>query len=868
MRAKNKKTIQAVILSGLLSAIILTVALFVLKLSPFGGKALSAMDADFQYLDFYLYFKDVLEGKNNIGYTFSKTLGGSNIAVLSYYLSSPFCLLLAFFEKSNLHVYFDLMVVLKLSLASMTCCYYLLKRFEKNICKDIHLIFAVILAVGYGLSQYSIAQCSNMMWLDGVYMLPLIMLAVYRVVNNSSLWRLTVVIAYSILANWYIAGINCLFSIAWLVLEIGLWIGEHKIEKCKFKNIVSTIVKYGIAMADGVLISAVLFLSTIFALQNSTRGSLQINRLFDTRMIGNIFSAIDHYVYGSASAYGEVALFCGTLTIVVVITLFLSKEVERYKKVILGIAACFGIFMFYWNPLCVLFTLLKNAESYWYRYSHLGIFILIFLAGTAVFTIKEKANSKLPLKSGILFSLLLLATVYPRMMDNYYNVILMVVVSVCIGGSLSILSIDFVSEKRKNVVRTFAVVGLFVICVGEIQYNTIQMMKLYQADDVESFKTYEENTEQQILEIKQYDQSEYRVSQTSTRNMSDNGITAFYNEGLAYNYRSISGYTSSPDDNQRQFLDRLGYRACGENLCVVNTSIISADALMGVKYVLSKYPINGLISVDSLGKYNDKNTYENPFCLPMAFKYQKKGSELNLENPFVFQNSLYKELSGEEADIFIPLQYEVIQEGDISSGSPLVYNITVPAGNYTIYGNLPWNEEINADISVNEKYSLKYACWLSPSVFYIPVDENADCAQIIIQSPISYNLNREKIQFYALDLDKLTSISGKIQENEVEKYTIQNGNISMEVNTNKENEAVYLAVPYDKGWRITKNGQIIKADLVGDCMYSIPLSAGENIIEMEYHVPGLKAGAVVSFIGVIGLFLLILFETRTKIRRN
>ncbi len=55
--------------------------------APFGNKSLAVDDASIQYLDFYAYFKDVLAQKNSIFYTFGKTLGGTNIAVFSYYLS-------------------------------------------------------------------------------------------------------------------------------------------------------------------------------------------------------------------------------------------------------------------------------------------------------------------------------------------------------------------------------------------------------------------------------------------------------------------------------------------------------------------------------------------------------------------------------------------------------------------------------------------------------------------------------------------------------------------------------------------------------------------------------------------------------------
>ncbi len=73
-----------------------------------------------------------LSGKNNITYTFSKTLGGNNLGVFSYYLTSPFMLLCVFFKKTQLHAFFDVLVMLKLSTASFTFCWFLTGRFRKR----------------------------------------------------------------------------------------------------------------------------------------------------------------------------------------------------------------------------------------------------------------------------------------------------------------------------------------------------------------------------------------------------------------------------------------------------------------------------------------------------------------------------------------------------------------------------------------------------------------------------------------------------------------------------------------------------------------------------------------------------------------
>lgn len=150
---------KAVLYSGLLTFALLCILFAVGGLAPFGSKSLAVMDADIQYLDFFSYFKDVLSGKNTIGYTFGKTLGGSNIAVFSYYLSSPFNLLLFFFSNQQLHTFFDLVVALKLTLASVAFAYFSVHRFNRS--SDENLCLYVLISTAYGLCQYNFAQASK-----------------------------------------------------------------------------------------------------------------------------------------------------------------------------------------------------------------------------------------------------------------------------------------------------------------------------------------------------------------------------------------------------------------------------------------------------------------------------------------------------------------------------------------------------------------------------------------------------------------------------------------------------------------------------------------------------------------------------------
>jgi hypothetical protein len=72
--------------------------------------------------------------------------------------------------------------------------------------------------------------------------------------------------------------------------------------------------------------------------------------------------------------------------------LFFSKELTRKFKAIMALLGLGMLLLFYWQPANFAFSLFKLVDSYWSRYSYLGIFILIFMAGIFYSQVKDKVQ--------------------------------------------------------------------------------------------------------------------------------------------------------------------------------------------------------------------------------------------------------------------------------------------------------------------------------------------------------------------------------------------------------------------------------------------------------------------------------------------
>lgn len=832
-------------------AVLLIILFKILGLAPFGGSTLASADAYYQYMDFYAWFHDVLHGSNNIGYTFGKTLGGTNIAVFSYYLASPLNLLVFFFDKTQLHTFFDLMILIKLALASMTCGIWLNRRFENQLGR----VWIWFLSMGYGLCQYGLAQSSNVMWLDGVILLPLILLGIYRLIWKKNLWHLSLCVGISISLNWYTGGINCIFTGIWVFLEMFLFVEAQKQQgiRCGIKTWIKRAVDYILSMLVGVLLSACLFLPTVMALRG---GRATMNKeLFYNQLIANPASFLPGFSIGAINSWGNLSLFCGSLTVIGCIGLFFSKVIRKWQKVILGVFLAICLLIFYWQPAIWLFSMFKDVGSYWYRYSYVGIIGMIFCAAF-YFSNKKKeeaVNWWIIIGTVLFAGLMLVVNHFKPIQENTYLIVTIVILLVMA------FFISGINGKGKKAGKKVLCILLGVAVIGELVADSTILLKQYKLDNVEEFKSYEKNQQAQIDEILTADNSYYRMTQLRNRLFTPDGLSCTYNEALAFGYWSIAGYTSDPDDDQREMLERFGYRMNGENYNIVTTSVLTADSLLGVKYVLSDRIIKGLKEQKQFSVLNEKSVYLNPYCLPMAFRYEQSMDDIKYNgNPFEYQNELYSALLGRNVKLYTPVDYQKNEEGDA-----IRYQLDVPQGNVLLYGNLPWNRDYVGMLNVNNVYPLGYAKWGSPSVFDVPIDEEAHTAEVVQTG--EYGVDVSEVQFYALNLDLFKEVTEELSAKAAKINEMKNGYVSIQTDA-KQGEKLFLSIPTNDGWKITLNGKEVIPELISDCLMSISLKNGDNSIELTYRVPGLRTGAIVSLAGVL-LLLVCICGTRKRQRK-
>ena len=105
------------LLAFLLPAAIFLVILLRYKILPFGDLTLLYSDLDSQYIEFMAEYRRILLGEGSFSWSWHAGLGLNFLAVIAYYLASPFNFLLILFPENGLPLAVSIITILKLGCA-------------------------------------------------------------------------------------------------------------------------------------------------------------------------------------------------------------------------------------------------------------------------------------------------------------------------------------------------------------------------------------------------------------------------------------------------------------------------------------------------------------------------------------------------------------------------------------------------------------------------------------------------------------------------------------------------------------------------------------------------------------------------------
>ena len=152
---------------------------YIFDIIPFGQSTVLRMDLFHQYGPLFAELYDRLTDFKNMLYSWNTGGGGSFLGNYYNYLSSPvggLIVLLAGHE--NVPEAIGVMVLVKNALSASVFAYFLKKSFGRN---DFSIAAFGLL---YSFSAFFIAYYWNIMWIDAMYLLPLVVLGIQNIINK------------------------------------------------------------------------------------------------------------------------------------------------------------------------------------------------------------------------------------------------------------------------------------------------------------------------------------------------------------------------------------------------------------------------------------------------------------------------------------------------------------------------------------------------------------------------------------------------------------------------------------------------------------------------------------------------------------
>ena len=255
MRFKYRRLYNCILAFILTLAIMLGVCFFC-KLAPFGQKALASSS---EY-DISTYINAVLEGKENIFYTFSGSAGEGVFYRLSEHILSPSRLIISANTDSFRDLY-DIAIILKISLAACFMAAYvnwLMKKDDNSAHRGnlFRNIICIVISSSYALS--SVVLTDGLSVTDGILFFPLIILGIDRIASDKGAQTFMISLFLNLIFNWYTGFINLGIALIWFIFEIIMQITGSKgfVKRGDIKTIFARVLRF--------------LLSSVFAVASTT----------------------------------------------------------------------------------------------------------------------------------------------------------------------------------------------------------------------------------------------------------------------------------------------------------------------------------------------------------------------------------------------------------------------------------------------------------------------------------------------------------------------------------------------------------------------------------------------------------------------
>ncbi len=771
------------------------------------------------------YFRNTFYETGNLLPNFAFNLGaGQNIFNYAYYgFLSPIILISYLLPFINMTTYVITASILLYLLSGLLIYRFLTSnKYSDKTSLILSLCFLSLSPLTYHFHHH-------IMFVWYIPFLILALMGVDQYVNKNKSFLLMISVFLIIMTNYYYSVTSIV-----VVLIYGLYKLINKNDKFTWKIFLQDILKSAIRIIIPILLAGIILMPSLYVTLSSGRTSIN-----STTLTNLILPNVSEVLYRSYTM-GLTSLF-----LIAPLGLIFSKKKNKGEVILSIIVLIFTLIPFFMYAL--------NGFLY-VRGKVLIPFVVLYIFILAKF-IEHLKNDNVNLKYILgSFTIILLLFLLGKNADKFFKLFYIVII---LESSITYISIWYFSKKKNEKILLLPLLLVLII------------------------SSFVNNFSEHYVSINEYKEINNKDITNLIDNISDNNfyrtntnilpyLTA--NKSYKYNYYSTNIYSSNYNN---YYWDFYNFKT-GNNIKYRNAFITAGadnvlfDDFMGIKYIIdTKDKGPNYEKIKTSGKLG---LYKNKSALPIIYITEKVGSyeEYNkLEFPFNMEYMINNPV--------------VKEKGTTNYKTKINETKLVKKDSYDF--NLKKNTKYN--------YKLKNPIQNKILIITFDMDYNGSCKEkdsIITINGITnkltckdwmYHNQNKRFEYVISNSNNITNLNieigkGKYKISNIKTYIMDypintynslknikinrsKSIITASINTNSSKNVI-TSIPYDDGFSVYVDNKQIDKEIVNTSFLGFKIEKGNHNIKIKYNSPWLKLGYLLTFIGLLLMLVVLLYE--------
>ncbi len=853
-------------LAFLIPFVLMVTAFGIMEVSPFGDKQILVTDLWHQYFPFLVDFQNKLQNGESLFWTWSVGGGVNYFSLMSYYLASPLNFLTVFIPGDYLREFLMFSVCIKIALAGSFMAYFLKSVYKR------HDATLLIFGCSFSFCAFFMGYYWNTIWLDTVCITPLVALGIVKLLTENRFRLYTVVLALSLLTNYYIGFFTCIFVLL-------VFAAYHLMRWKGVKVFLINLVKTGLFSVIAIGITAFFLLPAYFALQNThatgstfpTMFAINIGGTNDLMGVLKALKSITGNLINFTCAANKEAdaipnIACGAVSVFFAFLSLTSKNISFKEKFV---HMALVLFMF-------LSCVIRQLDYIWhgfhftnmipYRFSYLISFVIIVMAFRAFMNLETMNVIGSLIASALSFFVLLMALDDPGTDIMFKDHMDWVEPTIAASAILfAFITVIVLLYTKRVIPKNALIASLLIITIAQSGFTAYCGVFRTSVTTTIGYPRGEDVTEELIEEMNAMEENTpelWRAEVTTTQTL---------NDGALNSYHGLSMFNSMTNESMTQFFENFGMMGwkSGNRYTYAEGSPVT-NMFMNLKYLILRDGIlHNTYDMTEVRSIANEKLYANNHYIPMGFMVNKnlknwvENENEDQFNPFETQNEFFRLATGINAPVYTRLEptgqahsaENIVNVNETSYGNysftaidknatiTLQWNYTAPKdGLYLMYADVTEGDDISVaknGVDQGAKFGMGRS-YIACIGYYSKGDVIS-----VSSNPKAGTSGNAKVYVDVLNANVFEEGYHLLNKQVMKTEETTSNSVKGTVNVT-DSGLFYTSIPYEEGWTATVDGNKVEIDPVGGSLVAFDLERGEHEIVLTYYPKGFWPGLLVS----------------------